>query len=104
MMWHFLLKIADIPAEGLLLYAAFMFLHVYSFTTLMDWKKSALWTELVKSIFGLGIFYWAGDWFLAEELILNIHSVVFGYLIISPIVVGWLVFRQITKSMSEVRI
>ena len=94
MMWHFLLKIADIAAEDLLVYAVFMFLHIYSFTTLMDWKKSAFWTELVKSIFGIGILYWLGDWFLVEEFFVGLNSVVLGYLIFSPIVVGWIVVSK----------
>ena len=94
MLWHFLLKIADIAAEDLLVYAVFMFLHIYSFTTLMDWKKSAFWTELVKSIFGIGILYWLGDWFLVEEFFVGLNSVVLGYLIFSPIVVGWIVVSK----------
>lgn len=91
MMWHFLLLIADIPSDDLLIFGAFLFMMVYTITTLMDTNKNALWTEVLKSAFGLGIIYWTGDWFLVETLVPFGVWLVIGYLIFSVFVVGWFV-------------
>ena len=57
----------------------------------MDTNKNALWTEVFKSAFGLGIIYWTGDWFLVETLVPFGVWLVIGYLIFSVFVVGWFV-------------
>lgn len=45
------------------LYGLFVFLHIYSFTDLMDRNRSSLLVEVLKNGFGAGIILYTGDWF-----------------------------------------
>lgn len=92
---HMLLKIADIPSVDMFIYGAFMFLVIYSFTTLMDRDPNAIWMEALKSLVGLGIIYSTGDWFLVDELIAGGTILVAGYFVLSALIVGWFVIYEI---------
>ncbi len=45
------------------LYGLFVFLHIYSFTDLMDRNRSSLLVEVIKNGLGAGIILYTGDWF-----------------------------------------
>lgn len=45
------------------LYGLFVFLHIYSFTDLMDRNRSSLFVEVLKNGFGAGLILYTGDWF-----------------------------------------
>ena len=92
---HMLLKIADIPRVDMFIYGAFMFLVIYSFTTLMDRDPNAIWMEAVKSLVGLGIIYIQGDWFLVDELVSGGTVFVTAYFLLSTLVVAWFVVNEI---------
>ncbi len=92
---HMLLKIADIPKESMFIYGAFMFLVIYSFTTLMDRDPNAIWMEALKSTVGLAIIYLTGDWFMIGDLIPNGTVLIAGYFIFSAIMVAWFVINEI---------
>ena len=55
----------------------------------------ALWLELIKSAFGLGIIYATGEWFLLDSIIPFGTVLVAAYQILSVLVVGWLVTKEI---------
>ncbi len=92
---HMLLKIADIPKESMFIYGAFMFLVIYSFTTLMDRDPNAIWMEALKSTVGLAIIYLTGDWFMIGDLIPNGTVLIAGYFVLSAAVVAWFVINEI---------
>ena len=92
---HMLLKIADIPEESMFIYGAFMFLVIYSFTTLMDRDPNAIWMEALKSAVGLAIIYLTGDWFMIGDLVAGGTTLVAGYFVISALVVAWFVVNEI---------
>ncbi|MBT8234737.1 MAG: sterol desaturase family protein [Bacteroidia bacterium] len=54
---------SEIGISGLLLYGLFMFMGIYGYTTLMDRAPYSFWIELLRSIAGLGILVFTGDWF-----------------------------------------
>ncbi len=58
----------EIPASGLLLFASFLFIGIYGYTSLMDRKGYAVWIELLRSIAGLWLIYRTGDWFGIDSL------------------------------------
>ncbi|MBI5913778.1 MAG: sterol desaturase family protein, partial [Bacteroidetes bacterium] len=63
MFWLFN-RIADIGLPGMFWYGAFLFVSVYSYTTLMDKSPWAMLTEAVRAAFGLWLVWWQGsDWF-----------------------------------------
>ncbi|MEM6321207.1 MAG: sterol desaturase family protein [Bacteroidota bacterium] len=94
-MAHMLLKIADIPRVDLFIYAAFMFLMIYSFTTLMDRDPNALWMEILKSIVGLSIIYLTGGWFLMDDLFVGGTLFAAIYMVVSTLVVAYFVLTEI---------
>ncbi|MFK7978686.1 MAG: sterol desaturase family protein [Saprospiraceae bacterium] len=101
---HILLKIADIPRVDIFIYGSFMFLVIYSFTTLMDRDPNAIWMEALKSLVGLGIIYSTGDWFLLDELVSGGTVFVAAYFVLSALVVGWFVVYEIgwAQNRSEI--
>ncbi len=54
---------ANSSFENLLVYGAFVFVGVYGYTTLMDRTSYAVWIEVVRGIFGLGLVIYTKDWF-----------------------------------------
>lgn len=101
LMTHMLLKIADIPESDLFIYAAFMFMVIYSFTTLMDRDPNAIWIETLKSVVGLAIIYITGGWFLIEELVAGGTMFIAAYFVLSPLVVAYFVVYEIGLNFSK---
>jgi alkylglycerol monooxygenase len=86
-MMHLFNSLADISFIHALLYAGFLFLCIFSYTTLMDKKSYSAWIEMVKSLTGLIIIYTqGGDWFMINTWISNGGFLVSAYFIISTIV------------------
>jgi len=100
MVLHLLFQIVEIGSPGILVYGAFMYLMVYSYTTLMDKDESAIWIEAVKSIIGLGIIYINGSWFSIDSVIPGGTIFMAAYFIISGIVVGWFVIKEIREKQT----
>lgn len=95
---HMLVAISKIGFPMLFVYGAFLFLMIYSYSALMDKEKEAIWIELAKSVFGLGIVYWTGDWFYLDELIPGGTIIMSVYLVISVFAVGFFVQKEIKTS------
>lgn len=63
-------RIAAIGFPGMLWYGAFLFVSVYSYTTLLDRSRWALLTEFLRAAFGIGLMAWqGGDWFGLNALL-----------------------------------
>ena len=98
---HFLIYIAKIPEEGLLMYGGFLFLVIYSYSALMDKDPNALWIELVKSIIAIVIIFTTGDWFLIDEAFFEGATILVAiYQIISVAVVAYFVIYEIVPEKS----
>ncbi len=91
LMTHMLLYLSAIPPQMLFLYGGFLFLMIYSYCSLMDREKIALWLEILKASIGLGIIYWYGDWFLLNDFIPGGTMFFASYLIIAVFVVTYFV-------------
>ena len=95
MVFHFLYKFVEIGSSSALIYGAFLYLVVFSYTTLMDRHPIALWLELAKSVIGLGIIYMTGGWFLIDSIIPFGTILVAVYQITSVLIVAWFVTNEI---------
>ena len=60
-----------------------------------DRDANALWLEAIKSIIGLGIIFSAGNWFLLDSILPFGTALVAAYQVISAVIVGWFVFKEI---------
>ncbi len=95
MVFHLLYQLVEIGTPNMFIYGAFLYLMVYSYTTLMDRDPNALWLELIKSIIGLGIIFSIGEWFHLDQIVPFGTVFIAAYQVISVLVVGWFVYKEI---------
>jgi alkylglycerol monooxygenase len=76
-------SIAIIGLPNVFIYGAFIFLTVYSYTELMDTRKTAVFWEGVRFLFGIAIMIYFGDWFGTSTLFPFASSIITGYLVLS---------------------
>ncbi len=77
---HVLYNFSAIGFPSLFVYGAFIFSLIYAYCSLMDNERVALFFEVFKSVFGIGILYVYGNWFgintgLYENYILAIYFI-----------------------------
>lgn len=76
-----LINFANIGFPALFVYGAFLFIHIYAYSELMDLNRYAILFEVIKCLGGV---YWilqSGDWFGLNEYWIHGSSVVIAYLI-----------------------
>ncbi|WP_445382763.1 sterol desaturase family protein [Robiginitalea sp. IMCC43444] len=73
----------QIGFNGLLFLGAFNFVGIYGYTSLMDRKNYAMWIEAIRSLAGIAIILWTGDWFGIEGYWGGGSELLLGYFIIS---------------------
>lgn len=91
-------NIGEIGTPQMFFYGAFVFLHVYAYSELMDKHKYALLWELIKCTFGAGIIIYYGDWFGASKFISWINVAIIGYFIFSFAITAWFVLVDFKKT------
>lgn len=91
-------NIAEIGTPQMFFYGAFVFLHVYAYSELMDKHKYALLWELTKCAFGAGIIIYYGDWFGASKFISWINVAIISYFIFSFGITAWFVLVDFKKT------
>ncbi len=95
-------NIAEIGSPGMFIYGAFVFLFVYAYTELMDRNENTLLWESLKSIMGIALIYYLGDWFGANQFIPWMNYVLITYFIISIAVVGYFVLVEFKSDEQQV--
>lgn len=83
LMYYILARIADFPFFETLLYASFLMLSVFAYTSLMDRHKVSLIAEISKLVFGFILIQRMGSWFNIEEWFAGGTYVIMGYMVIS---------------------
>ena len=92
-------RIGDLPFSEVLIYGGFIFFSVFSYTSLMDRKAYAWWLEGIKSVVGIGIIFYAGDWFLMSDVFPAGKFLMAFYFILSTFVVSAFVKWDIRKDV-----
>jgi sterol desaturase/sphingolipid hydroxylase (fatty acid hydroxylase superfamily) len=87
-------NIAQIGNPNMFLYGGFVFLFVYALTELMDGNVWALLFEGIKTVVGLGIIWFIGDWFGASKVFPFSTLLVIVYFIFSLAATVGLVWQQ----------
>ncbi len=88
LVFHVLTSFASIQYNHILIYAAFLMISIFSFTTLMDKHPMAAGAELVKAIAGLAIIFYLDGWFNLSEILAGGDSLIIFYFGIS-LSVSW---------------
>lgn len=101
MMFHFLIQLSEIGSPAVFIYGIFMYLVIYSYTSLMDRDPHAVWMEVLKSLIGLGIIFQTGSWFLLDNVLPGGSILVGAYFVLSVSVVGYFVKNEIGWGKGE---
>ena len=94
---YFFAFIAQIGTPHIFYFGGFIFISIYANTELMDRNRNALYLEIVKSVIGLFVIYYYGDWFFSSQHWPWYHYAVVAYLVISVFAVGYFVFNEISS-------
>ena len=94
-------NIALIGWENLLVYGAFIFLTIYSYSELMDKNKKSVYWEILRLGFGIGIIYSLGDWFGLNQFISVGNYLVMGYLIVSLFLSSYFLLFEFGKKVVQ---
>lgn len=73
MMLHLMYIIADIDFPTMCLYALFIFVSIYAYTSLMDYSRQAPFVEGLKAIFALVIVFNLGTWFGLPAIVVILY-------------------------------
>jgi alkylglycerol monooxygenase len=95
-------NIAAIGSPAMFLYGGFIFLFVYAFTELMDGNRYALAWEIAKTICGVAIIFYTGDWFGASARFGWIKYTLLAYFILSCLVTAYFVTKKTIPAVSSV--
>ena len=76
-------SIGTIGLPHVFVYGAFIFVTVYSYTELMDARKTAVFWEALRFLFAMGLLYFYGDWFGLTHLLPMSTFILIGYFSIS---------------------
>ena len=70
LMFYLFNRIGDLSFPNILIYGGFLFVSVFSYTTLLDKSRWALATEAIRAVFGLALIWQqGGDWFGMQALL-----------------------------------
>jgi len=83
MVFHVLVAFVNFQYLEVMLYAIFMMVSIFAYTSLMDKAKVALPAEIIRLVMGVGLIYWNGGWFGLQEIIPGATLLVGIYLLAS---------------------
>lgn len=69
MVFHVLIAFVSFQYVEVMLYATFMMLSIFAYTSLMDKSRLAIPAEILRLAMGVGLIYWNGGWFGLQEII-----------------------------------
>lgn len=93
-------NIALIGLPKIFLYGLFIFVTIYSYTELMDKRKSSVFWELLRFVFAMGIILYFGDWFGINMLFSLATISIIAYLVLSLLVNLYFVFYEFKKEQA----
>ncbi len=95
LLFYMLSVIVEFSFDHILMYALFLSINVFSYTTLMDRNPYAGLTELIKFGYGLFLIYFMGGWYGLDQLIPYGSFIMAGYLILSLVITLYYVFADL---------
>ncbi|MBT8190332.1 MAG: sterol desaturase family protein [Saprospiraceae bacterium] len=102
LLYHMLVQFGSLDASQLVLYASFLFLSIFGFTSLMDVHMIGLVFESIKSLFGLFIIWYSGGWFGLDAQLPMATSLMSGYLLTAGfLAIYFIMYDRSSKSFSD---
>lgn len=110
LMFYMLVHIADFQYSDVLLYAGFLFVSIFAYTTLMDQHKMALPIEALKLLLGLFLIYKMDGWFMMDEYIMSGATAIISiYFMLSSALTAYFLYyekpkQERTKAFAKVSV
>ena len=101
LMYYMLVRIADLGFTDVVMYASFLFLSIFAYTSLMDRHPIAVIAEGVKFIFGAYILTQVGGWYGMENLIPGAGIIIGIYIGTSLVITLYYTFIQNPKAKTQ---
>jgi hypothetical protein len=87
--------------NNLLFYGLMIFIGIYGYTTLMDRRRYAVIIEIIRSLIGLAVINYTGDWFGLNDFLMFGSQIVALYFIST--IIGALYFTFIEKDFGTTK-
>ena len=94
LIFYMLVHIAKFDYPDILLYASFLMLSIFGYTTLMDNHKLALPAEVIKLVFGLGLIYKMGGWYMMDDYLGGATILIIIYFMASVLFTYYLLYIE----------
>jgi len=104
LMYFLLAQFGSFEAIDIIWYSIFLFISIFSYTTLMDRHVFAIPSEIIKLGLGLWIIYQIGGWYNLDEIISGGSSIVMIYLATSMLMTFYFILFEKMKSKNDMRV
>jgi alkylglycerol monooxygenase len=102
MVFHVLVAFVNFQYLEVMLYAIFMMVSIFAYTSLMDKAKVALPAEIIRFVMGVSLIYWNGGWFGLQELIPG-ATVLVGIYMVSSLAMAFLILSKEGKAKVDLK-
>jgi alkylglycerol monooxygenase len=102
MVFHVLVAFVNFQYLEVMLYAIFIMVSIFAYTSLMDKAKVALPAEIIRFVMGVGLIYWNGGWFGLQELIPG-ATVLAGIYMVSSLAMAFLILSKEGKAKVDLK-
>ena len=92
---------SEIGFQGLLLFASYVFVGIYGYTSLMDRLSYAVWIEVFRSLAGLGLILFTGDWFGINNYLSWGSAIIVVYFVVT--ILGSIYFQYFEEDSAEAK-
>lgn len=83
LVYHMLVNFGTLAATEIVWYSAFLFVMIFSYTSLMDRSWLAVPTEVIRLVIAAAIITRTGTWFGLDSYVVGATSLMIGYLVVS---------------------
>lgn len=104
LMYYILVKIADFQFQDVLLYAVFLMVSIFAYTTLMDRHSFALPAEIVKMAFGIFLIFYMGNWYGMELVLPGATYLMVGYFVLSTVLTIYFMYFEKARQLQPVKV
>ncbi|GJM31629.1 MAG: sterol desaturase [Saprospiraceae bacterium] len=103
-MYYMLVNIANFQFIGIVLFALFLMLSIFAYTTLMDGHRFALPAEIIKLATGLLLLYQMNEWAPISEVLPAMSTLLSIYLLVSLLVTVYFVVFELRTRRDNVSV
>lgn len=94
LMYYLLVQIADLSFTEIVLYASFIAIAIFAYTSLMDRHFLAVPLTIITSLFGLVLVYITGGWFGLDLFIPGATYLMISFLLLSLFLAVFFIYRE----------